>query len=416
MGQLNDFTLVAKDGSVGRRDSTLDMICGFLTNGVAVGTLALGATNQLKSIEDLEALGLLEAYDTTNNVKVHHHVKEFFRMNPSGTLWLMLVAQTVSMEDMVDVSNSQYSLKLLNDAKGTIRTLGVGRCPAVGYTPTTTGGMDIDVFAAIPKAQELAAQEYVAHRPVYVVLEGRSFTGAATSATDLRTLNSPSVSVAILQDKVQAATHAINAGYAAIGTTLGVISKARVNASIMATEAFDIQNVAREMYLLDDANDNVNLSSNLAVSSYSDTDLGTLKDKGYLFALTYTDYQGVYFCDSSSCNQLDSKFAYIEDSRVKNKVTRILYPEYIAKLGAVIEVDEETGFLEEDVVTAFEEIGENKLGEMRRDKEISGADVIIDPAQNLLVTSEMKIAFSVTRTGTLRNITGEIVFPNPFNT
>lgn len=411
---LNDVRIVARDGGLKRRNPSLDGVSGMLTTGVAAGTLVLGESNQLKSVNDLTALGVAADYDTANNVKVYHHVEEFFRLNPDGELWLMVVAQTVSLADMCDVSNAQYLLKLLSDAKGKIRQVAVGRNPVTGYTATTTGGMDTDVFAAIPLAQALAEQEWIAHRPVFVLLEGRSFTGSATAATDLRTLNSGNVGVTILQDKVQADAHAICNGYAAIGTTLGAISKAAVNVSIMQTATMDIQSVADKMYLSDDANDNVNLSSHLAGGSYSDTDLGTLKDKGYLFAVTYTDTEGVYFCDSSTCAAAKSDCAYIENTRAKNKAVRILYPVYVKRLGAVVEVDPDTGYLEEDVVSDLEETGEAEVN-TEMSGEVSAFEVVIKPKQNLLTSSELDVDFVLTPTGTLRNINGTLRFTNPFN-
>jgi hypothetical protein len=182
----------------------------------------------------------------------------------------------------------------------------------------------------------------------------------------------------------------------------------------MYVEAFDLQSVADGMYLSDDTNDNLNLSSNLAVSSYSDTDLGTLKDKGYWFGLTYQDYEGVHFADSATCTAITSDFAYIENVRTMNKAARKLYPVYVAKLGAPVDVDEDSGQIETTQVKYFEGIGYDTLTEMLTDKEVSGRDVEIDPTQDIISTSKLKVKFSITPTGTARNIEGELAFNNPF--
>lgn len=412
---LNNVNLQAADGGLGRRAANDDGTSGLLTTGVATSELDLGKTYELKELADAVALGIDAAYDTANNVLVYHHIREFFRTSRAGDLYLMLVAQTVTLTQMCDIDNDQYIKKMAADAKGRIRQFGVGRNPAVGYTPTTTGGMDTDVFGAIPKAGQMVDWLWDNKRPAVILIEGRSFTGTPTSATDLRTLVGKGVAVTIQQDLEVASAHAILNGYAAIGTALGITARRRVNESVMYVADGNLQSVADGLYLTDSANDNLGLSSHLPVSSYTDTQLGTLSEKHYWFGRTFTDFQGVYMADSGACTLSTSDYAYLETSRTMTKAARLVYVAFVPELGRPMEVDTDTGRLAQEVCKAFETLGLDALEPMTKGREVSGIEVFVDPAQNVLATSELEVEFAITPTGTARRITGTLKFNNPFN-
>ncbi|MGE0635990.1 MAG: DUF2586 family protein [Bacteroidia bacterium] len=411
---LPNVTINIGNGALGRRNPSKDMVSAMIGNGVSPGSsplLQLGTSYQLKSTNDAVTLGIDADYDTTNNVLVHHHIKEFFRMNPDGELWIMLLADTVSLTDMLDVANTSNAAKLLLDAGGNVRRLGAFRCPATNYTPTTTDGIDADVLTAIAKAKALKAQEDAAHRNLGgIIIEGRSFTGSATNAEDLvgGGYDADGVAVTILQDYDVAATHAIHAGYAALGTVLGSRSKAKVNEDTMWVEKFNLQDMSVPIF------ENVSLSSNLLLSSYSDTDLGTLHDKGYIFGRKYVGVDGVYLNSNKCATAASSDYAYLPDNEVIAKAARLIYAALVPKLGNPVSVDTTTGKLDRTFVAYLERLGHTSLSEMETGQEISGKDVFVDPDQNVLSTSEITLKFSITPTGTARAITADLSFTNPF--
>jgi hypothetical protein len=91
---MNDITINKLSGGLGRRLPNQDMYSGLLANGVAVtGGAQLGTIYHLKGVSEAVTLGLNAAYDTTNTVLVYEHINEFFRINPNGDLYLMLVGQ-----------------------------------------------------------------------------------------------------------------------------------------------------------------------------------------------------------------------------------------------------------------------------------------------------------------------------------
>src|SRR5688500_16265769 len=172
--------------------------------GVAALTHALATVATISDVADAEALDIDAAFDTTNNVRVYRHIKEFYRKAGEGKkLYIMLVAQAVSMEDMVEDTGSVYAKKLIIEAAGEIRQLGVVINPTADYVSVLLDGLDSDVRNAIPKAQLLAEWARDSFRPCNILLEGREFNGTAAAAVDLRAIpDTPAdhVSVIIGQD------------------------------------------------------------------------------------------------------------------------------------------------------------------------------------------------------------------------
>ena len=134
MGSLKGVNI--ERGTIGASvDPNKESITGLLATGVAVEAdvangisgIALGQTVKLTSVSDAEAYGITEAYDETNHLSVYRHISEFFRMKKEGTLYFMLY--TGNMEAAFQ---EQYAKKLLIDANGEIRVLGIANTPAAG--------------------------------------------------------------------------------------------------------------------------------------------------------------------------------------------------------------------------------------------------------------------------------------------
>jgi hypothetical protein len=391
---LNDVIITKTTGGLGRRNPSGDMISGLLANGVSVtGGVQLGTVYRLKSIQDALALLIDAAYDTANGVLVFEHIKEFFRVNPNGDLYIMLVAKTVSYADMVDKAIAANAKKLLIEAEGQIRQLAVAYNPAVAVTDFTATN------AAITKAQELAAEEYVLHRPVDIVLEGKGFNPA--SPENFRVKNAENVAVMVGQAMSVASG---NATYAAVGTLLGSVSKAKVNECVAWVEKFNVLGGSLEAPGIGGS----------PVTSFTQGQLTTLNDNGSIYFRTHTGKAGIYFNDSHTATSLTSDYAYIENNRTIHKAVRLVREILLPRLASPVLIDQETGQLSPEVVKSFEGDGRRALEAMLKNEEVSAIDVFVDPEQNILATSELQISFSIVPTGTARKIAVTIGFSNPF--
>ncbi len=397
------------NGNLGRTASNSDMVSAMVMNGVATSELALGTVYELRSMEDAEALGLDADYDDTNSVLVSHHIERAFLRNPSVILHIMLVAQTVTLTQMVDKEN-EYLAKLLREKNGEIVQWAVARNPSVGYTPTLVTGLDEDVVNAIPKAQALIEFEETQFRFADGFIEGKSFNGTATAALDLRTLEADGVSVVIAADKTISALKTIYNGYAAVGDVLGLASLVSVSQNIgELADEFNLTDADNEAFIV------AGLSSNKAMSEYSDTAIETLNDKGYIFAEATPGRAGYWLNDSHNCVVNTSDFAYKEGSRTIKKAIKLARVALLPRIKRRIPVDTTTGFIAKTEAKDLETLIKTSIAGMQSDGDISGGiDAYVNPEQNVLETSEFECELTFVPVAIGRAITLKIGFNNPF--
>ncbi|MBI1228215.1 MAG: hypothetical protein GC192_23480 [Bacteroidetes bacterium] len=407
----NNISITRKSGQLGRKATNLDGVIGFIGNGVAVASkLTLGVIYKCYSIDDVEALGLDATYDSDNTVLLYHHLQRLYHWNPSAEVHLMVLAQTATMADMVDIANTSNAKKLSKDSGGRVKMLCVNRNPASGYTPTLATGLDADVIAAITKAQALVEEEASENREISVFLEGRSFNGTAASALDLRTKDAEGVSVVIAADNDISGGDALYNGYAAIGDFAGMISKAAVSRTCCEP--------VEEFNLLDEAKgywQNVGLSSNAKLSTFADSSLTTLDDKGFIFADPVPDLTGAWFNDTHTCVLATSDYAFIENNRTINKMIRLARKAILPYVKGRLQVDPDTGYLDPHQKSSLEDMVADSLEVMKTDGDLSGdVDCYINEQVNLLAGDTLVVEITGVPVAIGRSISLKVGFNNPF--
>lgn len=391
---MGELIITKTTGGLGRRTDSGDAISGFLANGVAVaGGVQLSTVYRCKSIDDVIALQIDADYDSDNSVLVYEHLFETFRVNPNADIYLMLLPQATSYEDMLDLTIAGNAKKLLLEADGDIKQLAVAYNPSLAVTDFT------DTAAAIAKAQALAADEYTKHRPVEILLEGKGWD--FDNPTDLTALNAENVSVMVGQSNSVASG---DATYAAVGTLLGAVTRAAVNENIGWVREFNVLGGDLQ----------VGAISGTKLSDISDGALATQSDNGAIHFRTHAGRAGLYFNDSFTCTLLTSDYCYIENNRTIHKAVRLIRQALLPRVNSPVLVDGDTGQLPPSVTKSIETDGRKALEAMIAEAEVSSIDIFVDPAQNILSTSELKVAFEVVPTGTARTIRATIGFKNPF--
>ena len=433
MSTLNDVVITKLSGGLGRRNPEQDMVSGLLFDGVATTKLALNKIERLASLEDAEALGITADYDV-NGQSAYYQIQQFFRMNPSGDLYIMATTATSYQEI------AGKAMDMQEKANGNIRQI------AIIYSGATTFAQ---TQAAILKAQTQADLAYKDYMPFEIILEGKGFT---IDAASLAGSDAENVSVVVAMDVEKAFAKKLfrkdtlklynllpneevvplegdldlynvkNAdglkkengatiefifkdsykNTAAVGLTLGAISKAKVSENIAWIEKFNLtgEGFAKAGF----------------VGGEEFKTLGTLSelnDKRFIFAKTHTGLPGVYFNDSHTCTLGTSDFAYVENNRTINKATRLLRTALLPKLASPVLVDID-GKLPQSVSKSFEGLCRSALEGMVANQEVSAFDVYVDPKQNILATSELKVKAEITPIGTARKIMVDLGFKNPF--
>lgn len=418
--------VVINKGKVGPNSlSGNDGESGLILHGVAVADkIALKESKTLYQLNDAIDLGLDAAYDTANNVRVYHHIKEFYRiltkLGISGVpLHIMLVDNSVTdteldvtLEDIMIDTDSDMSKALLTSAGGKIKLLGAAMNPAATYEATILDGLDADVQAAIPKAQLLADWAWDTHKPVHIFLEGREFTGTAAAAQNLRAIDgveAGQVSVCILQDWDYAETqNTIGEKYADVGTLLGAAAAIAVNKNVAEVETMNLQDVALGVLTTP------GISSHEKLTAIED-DFGTFDTKGYVMGITYADYDGVYFNDDHACVEViidaqnNENINSISASRTIGKARRRLRSALLPKVKTTHEVDTGTGLLPVEKLKYFEGIGDEEFKIMLKAGEISGGKTYVDPTSDLRTPPKtLKVNYSLVTTVSIGEIRGSI--------
>ncbi|WP_343697112.1 DUF2586 domain-containing protein [Flavobacterium sp.] len=381
MSTLNNVVINKLSGGLGRRNPEQDMVSGLLFNGQSTLELPLDKVERLASLEDAAALGIKEENDI-NGQSVYYQVQQFFRLNPSGDLYIMKTAAT-SYENIVE-----QAMTMQEKTNGNIRQMAIIYSGATTFTQT---------LSAVAKAQNQAAMAYKDYMPFEIIMEGKGFD--PQDAASLAGLNAENVSVVVAMDFEKAAKYTNSA---AVGLVLGAISKAKVSENIAWIEKFNLTGEG--------------FSKPCFVGGKEIKTLGKLTDlneKRYIFTQTHTGLAGVYFNDSHTCTTGTSDYAYIENNRTINKATRLLRTALLPKLASPVLVDID-GKLPQSVSKNFEGLCRSALETMVANQEVSAFDVYVDPKQNILATSELKVKAEITPIGTARKIMVDLGFKNPF--
>lgn len=412
---LPNVTFNIQVGQLGRLGDTRKS-GGLVMGGVPTSSVNLGETYVIYSVKAAENLGLDSTYDITNKVLVHYHISEFFRLNPSGELYFMLVPQGTSMTDMVN-KDLAFGAKLLRDGEGKVWVLGIILNPLDTYTPSLAGGFDEDVLLAIPKAQELADSEFQAKRFIpSIFIEGREINGLVGDMDDLHSLvGGPyrNVTVVGLQDIAIAALEVVFSKHAAVGTAVGISTIKELHESYAwAKSDFNITDAAQGRFL------EVGLSSNISLADITEADQSAYHDKGLVFGRVFPRVDGVYFSQSLVCAPIDDDFNASELVEVIYEAVYQTYLVLVPWINATVDVDTSTGRIEIKTRKIIEAEIRTKITTSMSNNISSLELVIVDPEKDennvpyptFLLDSTLRVIIGIVPKGKAKQIIVNIGF------
>lgn len=394
-------------GKIGaNRLSSNDAVSGLILSAVKPEHLELDKPTTLFNLKDVLALGITPEFDKTNNCNVYRHCAEFFAMAGEGIpLHLLLVTNTTKMVDMIETK----AKKLLAYARGEIRQLALG--VNATSSPSMLNGLPDDVYNSIAKAQALYNWAYDNHMPCQIFLEGRHYSGTASSSANLREiedLQADKVSVVIGQDWLHAETLTGEAQkYADVGTALGTCARAKVQENIGDNGQFNLTDATASRWI------EPGLSSH-QTNAEAYEDLQTLESKGYIFGVTYAGLTGVRWNNDHTCTPIivDADNSMNEHSiaygRVTDKAVRELRRAYLPIIKTTWQVDAKTGKLSKGTLVALEDVGNKVLEDMISRGEITTGKTYIDADSDLLVERVLKVSYKIVPKGVIGEIKGTI--------
>lgn len=319
----------------------------------------------------------------------YYHISEFFRLQPQGVLYVGFYA-VPGTYTFTEITSMQ------SFANGTIRQIGVFKDPAGAYSTA-----DLTAINTVCVANDTAKKPISA---IYAAdLVG---TTDISTLTDLSLLAANKVSDCIAQDGAAQGNYLfLTTGKSStcLGALLGTVAKASVSQDVAWVAQFPVSN-GTECEVLAFAN-----GQKLTDVAITDNLLESLNAKRHIFLKKFIGVSGSYWNDSHTAIAVTSDYAYIENNRTIDKATRVLYSALIPSLNSPLQLNAD-GTLSETTVAYLESQGSVALDAMIRAAELSAYAVVINPAQNVLTTSQIIIAVTLVINGVARYIVVPIGF------
>lgn len=398
------------NNTLGRIGATEDGTSALILSGVAVaGKFALGdVLGPFVQLKDAEALGIDEAYDTANSTIAWKHIKDFYAEAPAGTkLYVMVVAMTQTLTVTATGATANGVSKLIEQAAGAVKLLGLTFTPSGAYTPTYTNQLEADVWTALPALLATWNTQFGYKRPFRAIVEGRNFQGTIASLKNLRDVaTSPNVNVAavvIANDYDYGSGSGVQSKYASVGAVLGRAAASKVNRNIGRVKSGQVLSIGT-----------AGLSNGTKMSAVSSAQQDSLNSFGYIFLRTHIGKSGYFWNDDHMACPESDDYAQLSLGRAIDKAVRIVHTVNTEEILDEIAVDKTTGKMDVAAVKHYQVILENAVNsQMTANQEISGVDVYVDPDQNVISTSKLSEVVKITPTGTGRQIATTVEYNNP---
>lgn len=325
---------------------------------------------------------------------VYWHITEFFRLNPSGVLYVDAV------ESIESVDEAKSAIKALTDTDDDVRMLGV-------VIATNSAIEEGDYVGYFQGALE-SITEFQDHSMRCVI--GGSFSDIGEG--DYSSAKSNRVMLPIARPNGKYTQNYTTTHNMSVGTLLGRICSMGVH-----------QKPSWRSYPITENTDRWD-----GLQTLPDVEADIIAQKGYTqFGMT-PRLAGGYVLDSRmACDETDD-FAIITHGRVIDKAVNLVTKVLAPYLDSPLYVDANSGELAPDTIAFFEALALNAIQDgMVKNKsgnevelsvdpstgELPTTTIYIDPAQNVLATETLKIVCSLVPVGSAKKIVFNIGLSNP---
>ena len=356
-----------------------------------LGVYLNGATKITATIVGATMAGTLTDFSggvASKIAPMHYHVKEYFRIQPKGSLYIGIYA-VPSPYTFTEITTMQ------NYAQGKIRQIGIMKDSASAFSSGNLTTINTEIVNNCDANHKPLSALYAADL---------SATSDLTTLTNLNTLTANKVSAVISQDGAGLGWYlwkATGKSITTLGATLGAVSLAAVSDDIAWIGKFNISDGFEC--------DTLAFANGTAYTTLSQNTLNTIDGLRYIFLTKYVGLAGSYFNDSHTAIIETSDYAYIENNRTIDKAIRGIYSSMLPALNSPLVLNSD-GTLTDQTIAYFTGLGELNLAQMKRDVELSDYAVNIDSTQNVLSTNKLVVSVQLLPIGVARNITVNIAF------
>lgn len=385
---LPKITFIIATTGLGLLTADIQKTPGLVITGTTVaGKITIGESKQIFSLEDAENNGITEA----DNPFAYKHVKAFY--NYAGTnaeLWIMLTSDATITSVMAD-KNENIAKKLINDAGGKIRVLGLIK-ESTG-SETIENGLDADVDVTAVKLQALADEFTDKYFPFRGIISGNNFTTVA-DLKDYETTNHNRVSILLANTDGEKE--------ASMGLALGRLASTPVQ---------------RKMHRIKDGaaeNFNAYFTNGEKVESLTSS-WDEIADKNYIFLRNFVGKAGFYFSSDPTLTASTDDFNSLSNGFVMDKAIILAYNVLVENLGDEVPVTD-AGTIHPAIIKSWQASVESNInGNMTDRGELSNCKCYIDETQDVLATGTMEVEIQLLPVGYAEFIIVKIGFTTQIN-
>ncbi len=392
MGSVN---ITLANGQLGGRIQTHDGIMGLVLTGFSeTGGYIIGTPILVTSMTDVAHAGITVG----NNPFAIKQLKEFYAQAGAGAqLYLMLTSTSITLNQMADINNANGAKKLLDYAAGKIKVLGLlsddANIASHGGTITISNGLNHDVYTGASNMQVMADSYFNAEKPFRAIIGGSSYTGVAADLTDETSGTTNNRTAILIGDSVSGAS-------ACVGLLLGLISSIPVQRKISRVRTGALTNTAAYV-------------GTTTISAAGAGALGVIAEKGFITFTTYPNVSGFYFTGDPMLTATTDDYSMLARGRVIDKAHILAYTTFVQEVDDEVPVNSD-GTLDAGFCKWLSRQIINQINNtMTANKEISAVDCFIDPAQNILSTSQLNVVLKITPVGYASDIEISLGFENP---
>ena len=393
---MGSVSISLANGGLGGTPQTADGVAGLvMTGGVDTGGYVLGTPKLVTGLASVAAAGITE----DGNAFAVRQLKDFYAVAGDGAqLYVMLVANTMSIADIADNTNAGGAKKLLSYADGKIKLLGIMTDDSAIDEPEQEGGLNADIPTAITNMTVLANAYFALHKPFRALIGGTSYSGVAGDLADQSAGTSANRVGVLIGDTVGAEEGGIG-GAACLGLALGMAASLPVQRKI--------SRVQNGRLPIDTA-----YVGELAVGATgSDTDV--IAGKGYVTFKRYPNVSGFFFSNDTMCTAATDDYRFLARGRIIDKAHILAYTTFVQEIDDEVLINTD-GTLNSGYCKHLSQQMVNVINNtMTVNGEISSVSCYIDPSQNILSNNTLAVSLSIVPVGYSSDINISLGFINP---
>lgn len=372
---LPKVTIDYGNGALGQTISSADgLLCVVVCGAVAVeDTFELNKPYSVRKLSDVDSLGIT----IDNNPLLYKTLDDFYASATEGTrVYLVGYPDTLKISDVLNKDNP-YLKVVIEVTNGEIRGFAV--TSVAGDSPEIIDGLDSDIPLALLNAQNLGEWARTEkHAPVFTILDGLSFNGNASDLADLKKNSYYRAAVVIGSTEAGSQNQAI-------GLVAGRIAMNSVD-----------RNIGR---VADGALNTLSMFAKDTPIESADTE--TIHGLSYITFRTFTGISGYFIADDLMATKETDDYNHLTALRTIDKAARLTYTVMTQQLLDKVRVRSD-GTMSQTVIASWEQTLENALAsnmtandELSDDNGDNGAQVYIDPAQDVLTTGTINVELRV---------------------